>query len=159
MARPSKPSRLDLLSKAIWPALGIGVAVAFGLFNTVWARLDSRDKQTQLDSLHRQIQAIEEQHQAALRKHKDQVRQAEEHAQRMRVEILKGLRGPAFKVGNSEPEQKAQIHVRVWFALLFAALRGQDAQRLGQDRAEELWHRARQQAEKEVQAQVVDWFI
>jgi hypothetical protein len=140
--QPCQPSKLnkllDLLHKGIWPAITIGVAIFVFINNT--------DKQRQIDRLQSEIQTLQDQQHATTKKQQDQVKQAEEVAQRMRVDICRGSK------------MFAQPDVRACFALVIAGLKMQDGKYIGEDKATDLWDKAWQQVEKELEAaRPADW--
>jgi hypothetical protein len=152
MTQPTHPSKLDLMHKGIYP----GIAVALMVFNVsfaVFVYWNNNDKQRQIDRLQAEIQSVQGQVLAAEKNRQEAERRAEEDAHRMRVELYKiALTSRTSIIDNAED-------VRALFAIRFAALGREDRKRFGEDKASDLWEKARKQAEKEVKSETIDYLV
>jgi hypothetical protein len=139
-----KLSVLDLLHKAVFPALALGLGVVVFVSN--------RDKQNQIDRLQVSVQvgreeqsAVKEQLTSYERDQEDRLRQAEDRAQGLRVELCKEL--------YIAPD----MHPRAYNALGYIGFwQTEDVKRLGPKKAKELWEKANKQAEEESKAKKLD---
>jgi hypothetical protein len=134
-------SKLDLLHKGIYPALGIALALftlAFAFFQ--WTT--NTDKQRQIDNL-----------QIEMRSQREQMQKVEDEAQGVRLEIQKNAINLSRAYSDPKIELKPEVCIRTAFLLLCSNLQMLDEQRIGKDKAKDLWAKAKKQAEEET----LDW--
>lgn len=154
MLQSTQPSKLDLLHKGVYPAIAITLTLV-GLAFAVWVYFTNKDQQQQLDRLNAEMQAAEMRLRASEQNRAEDAKAVEDHIQRMRMEVCKGVSKNDPNFSNSDAERQAQAHRRVRFAFLISDLQRQDASRMGEDAAKSKWKEAQQQAEKELEDQAV----
>jgi hypothetical protein len=145
-----------LWHKGVVPAIMIGMTT-LGLLFAVYQYRSNTDKQRQIDRLQAEVQTVKAQQQATEQGQRERVQRAEEDTQRLRVELCKGLFPAEMNARNSPEDAQRAVHIKTYHACQIALLQLLDGRRLGEDKAKEMWEKARKQAEQESKDGKVDY--
>jgi hypothetical protein len=124
--------------KVVWPALTLALVVYVVVTNTVKDK-KIEDQQAQIEQLATQVTVVTAEQQELTRK-------AEEEAHAMRVSIAAINSMGGQMVG---PERHGmESHTALQFESFTESMKFMEAQRLGKDKAKELWDKASEEASK-----------